>query len=68
MRTSHRKTLSPRRTRSNLIAWSILAISLLGFTLGVVLHVIDAPGAGSWMLGSLAGITFGTGLLAALEP
>lgn len=64
-RTPRRKA-STRRALPGLVAGAILASASLGLTLGVVLHVIDAPGAGGWMLGSLVGITFGTGLLAAV--
>jgi hypothetical protein len=46
------------------IAITILVIGAAGFVLGVVLHVTDDTAAGAWMIGSFAGITFGTGFLA----
>ena len=64
MRTPHRRA-SQGRALPGLIAGVILALASLGLTLGVVLHVMDAPGAGGWLFGSLVGLTFGTGLLAA---
>ncbi|QIS46443.1 hypothetical protein GW570_14735 (plasmid) [Clavibacter capsici] len=50
--------------RLRAIAVAILVIGGAGFVLGVVLHVADQPTAGAWMIGSIAGITFGTGFLA----
>ena len=46
------------------VASLILGLSAAGFILGVVLHVADRAGAGGWMIGSFAAITFGTGFLA----
>jgi hypothetical protein len=50
--------------RLQAIAITILVIGTAGFILGVILHVADHPAAGGWMIGSFAGITFGTGFLA----
>jgi hypothetical protein len=50
--------------RLRAIAITILVIGAAGFILGVVLHVTDITAAGAWMIGSFAGITFGTGFLA----
>jgi hypothetical protein len=50
--------------RLRAIATTILVIGAAGFILGVVLHVTDHTAAGAWMIGSFAGITFGTGFLA----
>jgi preprotein translocase subunit Sss1 len=50
--------------RLRAIAITILVIGAAGFILGVVLHVTDNTAAGAWMIGSFAGITFGTGFLA----
>jgi hypothetical protein len=50
--------------RLRAIALTILVIGAAGFILGVVLHVADHTAAGGWMIGSFAGITFGTGFLA----
>jgi hypothetical protein len=50
--------------RLRAIAITILVIGAAGFILGVVLHVTDDTAARAWMIGSFAGITFGTGFLA----
>lgn len=65
-RTPRREPSSRRRARPGLVAWVILALGSLGLAVGVVLHVMGVPGSGGWLLGSLVGITFGTGLLAAV--
>jgi hypothetical protein len=51
-------------TRTRYGAVTILGLAVAGFVLGVVLHITDSAGAGEWMFGSFASITFGTGLLA----
>jgi cytochrome c oxidase subunit IV len=59
-------SVDPFTTAAHLraIAITILVMSAAGFILGVVLHVADHTAAGAWMIGSFAGITFGTGFLA----
>ncbi|OUE20924.1 hypothetical protein BFL34_01742 [Clavibacter michiganensis] len=62
--TPHDRAQVAAAARLRYTAVAVLGLAVAGFVLGVVLHVSDQAGAGEWMFGSFAGITFGTGLLA----
>lgn len=56
----HKKGHTPR-----ILARAIVAASCLGLVLGALLYITNTTHEESWLLWSLAGLTFGTGLLAA---
>jgi hypothetical protein len=65
--TAHDRTQMAAAARIRYAAVTILGLAVAGFILGVILHVSDQAGAGGWMFGSFAGLTFGAGMLAVAQ-